>query len=95
MSEELAGRIKELLESAAIKAKKAEARTKDIHSLLELLVGNISDIELTVFNAWVFLIAPENMADAFRHISEENLAASVKMCDEQSLEKIKTAIENL
>ena len=92
MSKELADRTKKSLEKALVTARLAENKIDEVRYTLELLVGKLADIQLTVFNAWVFLVVPENMADALRHISEEDLKQSFDKCTDETMEKIKRVL---
>lgn len=92
MSKELTDRTRLSLEKALKTAKLVEARIVDTHDILEGLVGKLADINLTIFNAWVFLVMPENMADALRYIKPSDLKDSFDKCDEATIDKIKEAL---
>ena len=88
----IADRMRLSLEKASLVAKEAEYDIDHVHTSLVNLIDKLSDIELTIFNAWVFLIAPENMADALRHISRTDLEECFNKCTDETLQKIRIAL---
>ncbi len=95
MSEKMGERTQVSLEKSLKIARLVEGRIVEVSDLLKSLIVKLADIETTIQSSWIFLMIPDNMADALQNVSADDLEVSFEKCNSETLDKIALALKNI